>query len=76
MDNKDSRDPPSLGEVSNVYINGAIYAMGQGYSNTCRLTSLANSWDCTLPERPFKGNHHAPVTVPGQSGFWLVGWWT
>eukprot|EP00048_Salpingoeca_helianthica_P012495 m.182633 g.182633 ORF g.182633 m.182633 type:complete len:427 (-) comp15381_c0_seq21:342-1622(-) len=67
--------PLSLGEVTSVILGNTLYVVGQGASNTCKLTlsPRSSSWDCySAATRPNVGNHHSAVT-PGDGTFWLVG---
>ena len=72
--NRNPELPSPLGEVTQAYVAGSLFMVGQGKDWTCKFTTMpwASNWNCDLAQRPVPGNHHACV-VPGDGTFWLVG---
>jgi hypothetical protein len=64
----------AMREVASAVIGNVLFVVGQDAVQTCAITISPRSpaWDCSLPVRPFPGNHHVSLT-PGDGTWWLTG---
>ena len=58
--------PVALGEVAGGVINGVIYLLGEGSSQTFAYDVASNTWASGLAPRPHVGDHHAAEVVDGK----------
>ncbi|MEZ6017362.1 MAG: Calx-beta domain-containing protein [Planctomycetota bacterium] len=63
--------PAQMGEVACGEVDGMIYVFGEGDMRTFRYDVLNDTWNSTLPTRPFHGTHHACEVVNGK--VYLIG---
>lgn len=58
--------PIALGEVASIAVDGQLYVFGQGDSRTFAYDMILGTWETTLAQRPFPGNHHAVEVFDGK----------
>jgi N-acetylneuraminic acid mutarotase len=63
--------PTFLGEVAAGVINGILYVVGSGSSQTFRYNIQTNAWLSNGAARPFPGDHHAAEVLGGK--LYLIG---
>ena len=51
--------PATVGEVAGGVIDGVLYIVGEGSSNTFAYDTLGRFWLPSVATRPFVGHHHA-----------------
>jgi N-acetylneuraminic acid mutarotase len=58
--------PAAMGEVAGGIINGVLYLVGHSNAATLAYDLAQEVWISNLPQRPFKGDHHAVEVVDGK----------
>ena len=62
----DAPMPVALGEVASGIINGVLYLVGEGSSETLSYDIASNTWRSDLAVRPYVGDHHAAEVIDGK----------
>ncbi len=55
--------PAAIGEVAAGVAHGILYVVGEGDDRTFSYDIVTESWDTSLPIRPFEGHHHSAEVV-------------
>ena len=63
--------PVKLGEVAGGVIEGKLFLVGDGSSQTFAYDIATDRWTSSLATRPFVGDHHAAEVVDGK--LYLIG---
>ena len=58
--------PTALGEVAGGIINGKMYVVGDGSSNTLRYDFSSKSWSSSLAKRPYPAKDQTSDVVNGK----------
>lgn len=63
--------PDALGEVAGGFVNGVMYLVGHGSSQTFAYNHFDGSWTQGLATRPFVGDHHGAEVIGNK--LYLIG---
>jgi glucose/arabinose dehydrogenase/N-acetylneuraminic acid mutarotase len=63
--------PMAVGEVACGVIDGVVYLVGEGSSNTLAWDRLTDTWSSNRAVRPLQGHHHAAEVHQGK--WFLIG---